>query len=301
MRLKSFQRLALWTTATTYLLILVGGLVRASGAGLGCPDWPRCFGSWIPPASAANLPPQFDPSQFNPTLMWTEYLNRLLGVTVGFLIFATAISAWRHHRHQPRILWTTIAAFLLVGFEGWLGGRVVAHELAAWIVTAHLIVAIVIVQLLLFATFEAFAPAPQAPAPKAPKAPAVIAVLILVTLVQAGFGTQVRGHIETAINAGVARDAALATVGRLDYLHRDLAFVVLIGASVLTLWLMSRRSPLVRWSFVTLALAVTQILVGVAMAYVSLTPAAQVGHLTIASLLLGAETVLWLLSRRQIA
>ena len=155
MRLTSFQRLALWTTATTYLLILVGGLVRASGAGLGCPDWPRCFGSWIPPASAADLPPQFDPSQFNPALMWTEYLNRLLGVTVGFLIFATAISAWRHHRHQPRILWTTIAAFLLVGFEGWLGGRVVAHELAAWIVTAHLIVAIVIVQLLLYATFVA--------------------------------------------------------------------------------------------------------------------------------------------------
>jgi len=299
-RLKSFQRLALWTTATTYLLILVGGLVRASGAGLGCPDWPRCFGSWIPPASAASLPPQFDPSQFNAALMWTEYVNRLLGVTVGFLIFATAISAWRHHRHQPRILWATIAALLLVGFEGWLGGRVVAHELAAWIVTAHLIVAIVIVQLLLFATFEAFAPAPQAPqAPQAPKAPILIASLIVLTLLQAAFGTQVRGHIETAINTGVARDAALATVGRLDYLHRDLAFVVLIGATVLTLWLLSRRSPLVGWSFVTLGLAATQIVVGVVMAYVSLIPAAQVGHLTVASLLLGAETVLWLMSRRQ--
>ena len=310
MRLKSFQRLALWTTGTTYLLILVGGLVRASGAGLGCPDWPRCFGSWIPPASAASLPPQFDPALFNPTLMWTEYLNRLLGVTVGFLIFATAISAWRHHRHQPRILWATIAAFLLVGFEGWLGGRVVAHELAAWIVTAHLIVAIVIVQLLLFATFEAFSPAPQAPAPqapapqapeapKAPKAPFLIASLILLTLFQAAFGTQVRGHIETAINTGVARDAALATVGRLDYLHRDLAFVVLIGATLLTLWLMSRRSPLVPWALVTFGLALTQIVVGAVMAYVSLIPAAQVGHLTVASLLLGAETVLWLLSRRQ--
>ena len=146
MKLTSFQRLAIWTTATTYFLIFVGGLVRASGAGLGCPDWPRCFGSWIPPASAAALPQQFDPSQFNQALMWTEYVNRLLGVTVGFLVFATAISAWRHHRHQPRILWTTIAAFLLVGYEGWLGGRVVAHELAPWIVTANLIVAIVIVQ-----------------------------------------------------------------------------------------------------------------------------------------------------------
>ena len=303
MRLKSFQRLALWTTATTYLLILVGGLVRASGAGLGCPDWPRCFGSWIPPASAADLPPGFDPSQFNPALMWTEYLNRLLGVTVGFLILATAISAWRHHRHQPRILWTTIAAFLLVGFEGWLGGRVVAHELAAWIVTAHLLVAIVIVQLLLYATFEAFAsqaPAPQAPqAPQSPQAPTVIASLIALTLLQAGFGTQVRGHIETAINAGVAREGALSTVGRLDYLHRDLAFIVLIGAALLTLWLLSRRSPLGRWSFVVLLLAIGQIVLGVVMAYGSLVPAAQVGHLTIASLLLGAETVLWLLSRRQ--
>jgi len=296
-RLTSFQRLALWTTATTYLLILVGGLVRASGAGLGCPDWPRCFGSWIPPASAADLPPQFDPSQFNPTLMWTEYLNRLLGVTVGFLIFATAISAWRHHRHQPRILWTTIAAFLLVGFEGWLGGRVVAHELAAWIVTAHLIVAIVIVQLLLYATFVAG----EAGKESATGGSLAIAALIVLTLIQAGFGTQVRGHIETAINAGVARDAALASIGRLDYLHRDLAFVVLIGATLLTLWLLSRRSSLVGWSFVTLGLAVTQIVVGVFMAYASLIPAAQVGHLTVASLLLGAETVLWLMSRRQIA
>ena len=298
MRLKSFQRLALWTTATTYLLILVGGLVRASGAGLGCPDWPRCFGSWIPPASAADLPPQFDPSQFNPALMWTEYVNRLLGVTVGFLILATAISAWRHHRHQPRILWTTIAAFLLVGFEGWLGGRVVAHELAAWIVTAHLIVAIVIVQLLLYATFVAGETGATS-ATRATGQSWAIAGLIVLTLAQAGFGTQVRGHIETAIIGGVARDAALATVGRLDYLHRDLAFTVLIGAALLAIWLLSRRSPLIRWSFVVLVLAIGQIVLGVVMAYGSLVPAAQVGHLTIASLLLGAETVLWLLSRRQ--
>ena len=71
-----------------------------------------------------------------------------------------------------------------------------------------------------------------------------IAGLIVLTLLQAGFGTQVRGHVDAALDSGVARDAALATVGRLDYLHRDLAFVVLIGATVLTLWLLSRRSPL---------------------------------------------------------
>lgn len=297
MRLTSFQRLAIWTTATTYFLILVGGLVRVSGAGLGCPDWPRCFGSWIPPSSAAALPPQFDPAQFNKTLMWTEYVNRLLGVTVGFLILATAISAWRHHRHQPRILWTTIAALVLVGYEGWLGGRVVAHELAPWIVTAHLIVAIIIVQLLLYATFQAMT-GTAGTVTNAGVAMAV-ALMIALTLLQAGVGTQVRGTIDDALDAGVARSAALATVGRLDYLHRDLAFVTLIAASLLVLWMLSKRSPLIRWGFAILALTMVQIALGGFMAYGSLLPAVQVGHLTVASLLLGAETVLWLQSRRQ--
>ena len=293
MRLTSFQRLALWTTAATYFLILVGGLVRASGAGLGCPDWPRCFGSWIPPASADALPPQFDVSQFNPTLMWTEYLNRLLGVTVGFLILATTISAWRHHRHQPRIVWTTTAALLLTGFQGWLGGRVVAHELAAWIVTVHMIVAMVIVQLLLFATVDSLA---RINLRTLLSRGWPLLLLIALTLIQIGFGTQVRGAVDSALDAGVARSSAISTVGRLDLLHRDLAFAVLAACAALSWWLFSRRAEanLIRWSFAVLSLAVIQVGLGAVMAYGSLLPAAQVAHLTIASLLLGAETVLLL-------
>lgn len=297
MRLTSFQRLALWTIAATYFLILVGGLVRASGAGLGCPDWPRCFGSWIPPASAAALPPEFDISQFNPTLMWTEYLNRLLGVTVGFLILGTTISAWRHHRREPWITWTITAALLLTGFQGWLGGRVVAHELAAWIVTVHMIVALVIVQMLLYAVVESFGRSKGSGLGSVGWA---CAALILVTLIQVAFGTQVRGAVDAALDAGVARDLALGTVGRLDYLHRDLAFAVVAGSAVLSIWLMSQRAPsaVVRWSFIALSLAVLQVLIGVVMAYGSLLPAAQVGHLTVASLMLGAETVVLLLWRQ---
>ena len=298
MNVASFRRLALWTTGVTYLLILVGGLVRASGAGLGCPDWPRCFGGWIPPASAADLPPGFDPSQFNPALMWTEYLNRLLGVTVGLLVIATVISAWRHYRGEPRVLWTTIAALLLTVFQGWLGGQVVAAELAPWIVTVHMIVALVIVSLLLYATvFAIYAPV----VPAAPRRRLVIAgsVLIAITLIQVALGTQVRGRVDQALDAGAARDAALSTVGWLDYAHRDVSLAVLGAGLVLLLLAWSRHAgarAITRWINVTMALLVLQIALGAVMAYVSLAPAAQILHLTVASLMLGAETVVVLLA-----
>lgn len=302
-RLTSFQTLALWTTAATYFLILVGGLVRASGAGLGCPDWPRCFGAWVPPMSAADLPSRFEASQFNPTLMWTEYLNRLLGVTVGILIFATLVSAWRNHRRTPRILWPTFAAFLLVGFEGWLGGVVVQNELASWIVTIHLLVALVIVSLLLYSTVYAFFTGGSARrlhgTLRRPLAWSAMA-LIVITLLQITLGAQVREGVDAALDRGTGRLEALATVGAYDMWHRDAALVVLAG-TLFILWLVRRQhrheGALVRIAYLTAVLVGVQIALGLTMAYLTLTPFAQVAHLSGSSLVLGAETVLFLLAR----
>lgn len=302
-RLSSFQRLAVWTTAITYLLILVGGLVRASGAGLGCPDWPRCFGSWIPPLSASALPPQFDPADFNPTLMWTEYLNRLLGVSVGLLIFATAIVAWRRHRREPHIVWPVVAALLLTGYEGWLGGRVVAHELAPWIVTAHLVVALVIVSLLLYATVYAFFAQDGRPVRVYHHRRALAlatAIVIAITLGQVAIGTQVRGTIDDALDAGTARADALETLGAIDGWHRDTAIVVLSGtiALMLLVWARHPQEPvLAAATYAVLALAAAQIATGLTLAYADLPPPSQVAHLALGSLLLGALTVLFLLAR----
>lgn len=288
-----FQRLAIAATAITYLLIAVGGLVRASGAGLGCPDWPRCFGSWIPPASAAALPPEFDPAQFNPTLMWTEYLNRLLGVTVGFAILAATVSAWRHHRRQPRILWPVVAAVLLTGFQGWLGGRVVANDLAAWIVTVHMLVALVIVSLLLVAVLESMTAVTSGPASVERRRVGWWAcAAIALALVQVGVGTQVRGRVDAALDL-VPRAEALATVGALDLTHRELAAVT--GLAIIGLWvLVWTRHPddaaLGRAASLTLAFTAAQVVAGLVLTGAALPPAAQVLHLTLASLMLGALT-----------
>ncbi len=94
-----FRRLGTLTIFAVYFVILVGGIVRASGSGMGCPDWPTCFGQWVPPTDESQLPANYhqiyaqrgyENTQFNPVKTWIEYTNRLVGVTIGFLILLTA-------------------------------------------------------------------------------------------------------------------------------------------------------------------------------------------------------------------
>ena len=302
-RLDAFQKLALATTATTYGLILVGGLVRAVGAGMGCPDWPKCFGRWVPPTRAEDLPPGFDPAAFNAALTWTEYLNRLLGVVTGLLIFATLVAAIAKHRRSPRVLWPAVVAFVAVGYEGWLGGRVVAHDLAPWIVTAHLVGALVVVGALLYATIGAFLPPVASPRPERRRLSYAAAGLVALTLLQIGLGTQVRGFLDDLQRArpSAARLDVLIDVPRaLDLAHRQLAVVVLAACVALLVVVVRRRSerPIRVAAIAVVALAGAQIAAGLVLVYVDMAPAIMIAHLTIGALLLGAQTVLAILPLR---
>ena len=145
----------------TYFLVFIGGLVRVSGAGLGCPDWPHCFGGWFPPVSEAHLLQlqqhaepgtilsQIQPEHFNYTLAWIEYLNRLVGVAVGFCILAMVVVAVLKTRKYKGLVWGSIGVLLLTGFQGWLGGMVVKSDLHHALVSVHMVIALVMVSLLL--------------------------------------------------------------------------------------------------------------------------------------------------------
>ena len=89
--LASYRRITIVTVSAVYFLILVGASVRASGAGMGCPDWPTCFGQWIPPTHESQLPANYQEiyanlgyaeTRFNVVKTWTEYINRLIGVII---------------------------------------------------------------------------------------------------------------------------------------------------------------------------------------------------------------------------
>jgi cytochrome c oxidase assembly protein subunit 15 len=301
--LDRFQKLALATTGATYLLIAVGGLVRAAGAGLGCPDWPRCFDRWVPPLDASGVPPHIDPALFNFAKAWTEYLNRLLGVVVGVLILATLVAAWRRHRRAPRVLWPTVAAFVLVLFEGWLGGMVVRSQLRPLVLTAHLTFALVVASLLLLATFSAFFPGGR-PGPttvdRRRVERAALATLAL-SLLQVGVGAAVRGEVQALAATVSDRGAWLPAVGMLDVVHRNLGVAVTAAALALAPLAarLDRPDPRLRLAVhASAALVVAQVAAGLGLAYLGFPRALQVLHLWFGSLLLAALTVAALLARR---
>ena len=125
-----FRRLAFVTALFAYLQIALGGLVRVSGSGLGCPDWPLCHGRPYPPANIHSI---------------IEYSHRTVGSITGVLIIATVVLAWLLYRQRrPAVAWIASASLVAVAAEGGLGALVVANELSPWLVVVHLGLAMLI-------------------------------------------------------------------------------------------------------------------------------------------------------------
>ncbi len=298
MKLDSFQKTALTTVAATLFLIFVGGLVRAAGAGLGCPDWPRCFGSWIPPTTVEQLPSQFDPSQFNVVKMWIEYVNRLVGVVIGLLIIATAALSLRFRKTKPQITWAAVASLVLVIFQGWLGGQVVRSALDEWLITLHMLLAMVIVNLLIYATFKAFTDHLSYTINDGVRRHLLIVtgIMLLAALFQMGLGTQVREAIDAVVKANPTLDRSqwLENVGFIDHLHRSTSWSLLI-LGVYFGWFINKSAlanPVYKTGYGIILLIVLQILLGVGLAYLGMPAAFQVLHLTFAAFLVSALIVM---------
>jgi len=291
MKFNAFQKVALTTVFATLFLIFVGGLVRASGAGLGCPDWPKCFGQWIPPFSVSELPSGFDPSQFNVIKMWTEYINRIIGVLIGLLIIATSLLSLRYRKDKPSITVTSFAALVLVIVQGWLGGQVVRSGLQDWIITIHMLLAMVIVSLLVFATFKAFVDHLNLQMDEKVRKHVLYFTLIMLvaSLFQMLLGTQVREAIDMVVkmNPGLPREQWLERVGFIDHFHRTTSWSLLILA-IYKAWFLSKHpinTAMMKTAAGIILMVFLQVLLGIGLAYLGMPAAFQVLHLFIAALL----------------
>lgn len=306
--MKSFRRFAFFTTIATYILIFTGGLVRVSGAGLGCPDWPKCFGRWIPPTSLDQLPPDMDPAQFNIVLAWIEYSNRLLAMIVGLLIVVTAVWAMKSFRGNGRILWSTTLAAVLTAVQGWQGSVVVASHLQPLIVSVHTVLALIIVSLLIYATQEAYCQENRGGAAGFAFPIGVnkwLGLLWLAAMVQIALGTQMRAALEVLREQFPLLTSAewISRVGLLNHVHMTLGVLLaaLSWAVGFALWkYRDRFLPPARQSLVALViLATAQLLSGLLFIFMKLTPMLQVFHLWLASLYVGTALTLYAMTKRR--
>lgn len=305
-----FKRFAILSTVGTYLVIFIGGLVRVSGAGLGCPDWPRCFGRWIPPTNINQLPEGIDPSRFNFTLAWIEYMNRLGGALLGVLILITALIAIKNHRRHKKILIPSIAAAFLVALLGIQGGVVIWTELAPIVVTAHMLLALLLASVLIYTVQQAhYLEHPQAGSEMVfPKSIDRWVLLVwILSLIQVLLGTQMRQALELlAERFPLLSDTAwLAKVGMVNHLHMTLGLIIVIGT-----WHVGRRilkettnlTPAIKQTVLSMQVAISvQIVIGFVFMLVGMPELARVFHLWVASIFIGLLLIVYTASRRKVS
>jgi len=324
--MRTFRRLTISTLIAVYVLILVGGIVRSTGSGMGCPDWPKCFGKWVPPQSISELPSDYktqyaayrnqknqrfakyltifgmdetaskllnDPTvlhenDFNPTKTWIEYTNRIVGVIIGMLIFAVALYSIKYWKKKRKLTIVAIASFFLVVFQGWIGSFVVSTNLTPWTITVHMFLALLLVALLIYLVHKTSLQKNITSSLGFWWLIACIAVL----LVQILLGTQVREGIDVVATWAV-REKWIENIGEAFIFHRSFSWIVLILHLGLIVGL-NKTEGLKAFPVILILLILGTILTGVGMAYLAVPPFLQPLHLLIATVTFGMQFMLLL-------
>jgi protoheme IX farnesyltransferase len=277
-----FRRLAVVTIAATFVLIAVGGLVRATDSGLGCPDWPRCFGQLVPPA------------EFH---AWIEHSHRLVASVVMVLVALLVVVAYRT-RQEPVVRRASVAALAMVLAQAMIGAFVVWWKLEAESVTLHLATALALVALLIFIGFRARYPGGGRRDGRDRGFVRLVAAGAGLTYLQMLVGSTVTGyHAGLAYPLNVLVPDLGPNVARIQLAHRTLA--VLVGTLIVAIWLAARRSQRAHPTVTRLAgyaagLVAVQIGLGVANVVNRLSALTVVPHLAIGALLWGTMFALLL-------
>ena len=319
-----------------YLVIAAGSIVRMTGSGMGCPDWPKCFGYWIPPTERTQLDwkpghqytkgqviilneelrvangnfesskifsdrnwgfyTQHDYALFDPYETWIEYLNRLIGVVAGLAVLIMTILSFWKWKKNISHTFVSILILLGMGFQAWLGKTVVDSNLAPYRVSLHMGMALLIVLGLVFLLFSNQIKAFSIPGNITLKVWAWFAVLL--TLFQIGLGTQVRQFVDLQMHE--PPDHWLNPAPIKFYFHRTLSLMVL-GVHIIIFWMMRKMKINVKVFNQILVLIGLEIFTGVLMFYLDFPFSSQPLHLIIAALLFGAQSffILQMMSNRK--
>lgn len=340
-----FIRLNFITIVVTLLVILAGGIVRSTGSGMGCPDWPKCFDQYIPPTHVSQLPADYKekyvasrlkknerfakyleslgktkladsirhdqsitlPEEFNPAKTWTEYVNRLTGAILGLFLLATAVYSFIYKKNATRIVVLSWLNILVVVYQAWLGSIVVSTNLTQWVVTVHMLLALVILGISIYTYYYA---------KHLHKDRSVImyrimwlkgflAFTIVISIVQIILGTEVRESIDSIAKSlgDQYRNTWVGKVGDMFIYHRDMAILVAICNVIVYKMVVDRFSgkawPLMTANYIIITLVI-QTISGILLSYFGLPPYAQAIHILFATVLFSLQYYLYLLVYRTV-
>jgi cytochrome c oxidase assembly protein subunit 15 len=328
-------KLAITTLVFTYLVILAGSVVRATGSGMGCPDWPKCFGHLIPPTDSSSLEKGYqqiyvekrktknermarvlrffgaeelaekilgDPNiykelDFNPTKAWIEYVNRLFGVLLGLAQFALVLAAAFYRRTNRTIFWFSLLALLLTVLEGWLGSLVVSTNLLPGTITIHMFLALGILALMTGILVRLGNEEHQGEN-KFPLVKNVLRLAVFISLVQIYMGTQVREQVDDISMRIDNRSLWMTELGAWFEIHRILALLVLLLNGYLFYYLKKAPAGLKRSVNWLVLIIVAEITAGISLSYFSLPAFVQPLHLMLAVFMFGVQVQLLMRVKR---
>ena len=331
----TFHRFAKWSLVLVYLVIVAGALVRMTGSGMGCPDWPKCFGYYIPPTTEQTL--QWSPERdfekgqviiykegllvakkdfktggtieleawepytkhnyavFNPYHTWVEFLNRLVGAVAGLATLILAFLSLRYWKENRSISLLSFGVVLGMGFQAWLGATVVYSLLAPVKITTHMLMALAIVAALILILQKAN--------PRKENTTyshnfhKALSLLLFVFLLQIVFGTQVREFVDHQLEAGLSKENWMLQPNLIFYLHRSFSLLPL-GLAGYLFWLHQKQQLGFNMTQSLLGAMFIAAFSGMAMYYIDFPLGTQPIHLVIAAILFGQIFYLFLQSRK---
>ena len=331
-----FKKLTILSIIVVYLVILAGSVVRMTGSGMGCPDWPKCFGFLIPPTERSQLdwrpnfqfnknqiiiideelfyaPESFesknifepknwkkytkhDYAKFNPVHTWIEYINRLIGALAGIIVLILFLSSLKFIGKNSLITILSFISLLAILFQAWLGKTVVDSNLEANTITIHMFMAIFLVFILFGILAFSIKPRLSNSVPK------IVFYLILISLFTIIFqvftGTEVRKFIDIKMELFnyLQKDKWIENIPNIFYTHRSFSWIILISNLLAFYYLNKLKVNSTILSYTNILILI-QIITGVIMYYFYFPFASQPIHLLLSTIIVGLQFYFLLINR----
>jgi len=325
---KSFRKIAKISLVLVYLVIIAGAIVRVTGSGMGCPDWPKCFGYYIPPTDSSELEwsPQktfkkgqviiinealqvaakdfktsekynqdnwksydkHEYAKFNPWHTWIEYINRLVTVVLGVPMLLLFFLSFWLYKKDKVVTIVTVLTLVVLAIQAVLGKLVVDTNLKPTMISVHMIIALAIMAMLIYLIHRTGKQSEKLKFDQ--QLTWLLIITFLCTLGQIIMGIQVRQFVDVQIDLlGEATQSQWLNEPTVSfYAHRSFSILVVLLNLFLAYRIYKFNLGYAKIKWV-LVIILIEIISGMAMYYLDFPFASQPAHLVLASLLFGVQ------------